>query len=143
MVIFSATCPAFLAAWHLSKSPRLLDRPSGPRGLPNRSVPGEFTRAATAAFGLGGWTWLHSRVFTLFSPLAMWQLVFDLLLDVVQGFLVLSPHPHSSSTLPSNCFLFLAPTLSMTRQVLFLSASPQIQGPARSHLNCLTWSHSL
>lgn len=31
--------------------------------------------------------WLHSSVFTLILSLAMWQLVFDLLLDVVQGFL--------------------------------------------------------
>ena len=31
--------------------------------------------------------WLHSSVFTLILTLVMWQLVFDLLLDVVQGFL--------------------------------------------------------
>lgn len=53
MAIFSATCPAFLAAWHLSKSPRLLGRPSGPRGLPNRSVPGGIHKGGNSSF----WPW--------------------------------------------------------------------------------------
>lgn len=113
-------CPAVLAGWHLSWHPRLFAHSFRLLSLPSRSVPKGNTQGQQPST-FGERKWLYLSVFTLIFSLIMWQLTFYLLWDAAQGLIGTISPPHTLlSNWPSNCFLFLAPTLSMMRRMLFL-----------------------
>lgn len=76
--------------------PSLLAHPYSSLSLLNLSVPGGNSQGQQL-LPFGGWKWLYLTVFTFIFSLAMWQLVFNLLLDAVRGLKrYCFPTPHSS-----------------------------------------------